>query len=250
LNKISKKNLAQEVKETASALGANLVGVVPSRSIDSFKPVWVGWKIQEYTQKATEIMPDSKSIIMAGYHVWDDMLELAIRKDQGWLYPGYLPLRTLEQAIANFLEARGYKTAFPRLLSYKRLAQLAGFGNYGKNSLIISREFGPWIRLAAVLTNAEMAPDTPFEDDLCRDCDKCLKACPVGALAPYKVDDSKCLVGVHLLDQKGIGQHELWSKYEPSFTKNSHLMCMECQKACPYGKSTANQHRTCPPIDR
>jgi len=153
-----------------------LVGVVPSRSIDSFKPVWVGWKIQEYTQKTTEIMPDSKSIIMAGYHVWDDMLELAIRKDQGWLYPGYLPLRTLEQAIANFLDVRGYKTAFPRLLSYKRLAQLAGFGNYGKNSLIISREFGPWIRLAAVLTNAEMAPDTPFEDDLCRDCDKCLKA--------------------------------------------------------------------------
>ncbi len=213
-----------------------MVGIVSSRSIDSLDPVWIGWKIQEYTQKTTEIMPDSKSIIVAGYHVWDDMLELAIRKDQGWLYPGYLQLRTLERAIANDLEVKGYKTAFPRLLPYKRLAQLAGFGNYGKNALIISPKFGPWIRLAAVLTNAEMVAERPFEDDLCGDCEKCLKACPAGALTPYRVDDSKCLVGAHLLDQKGFGPGERWSKYEPSFTKNSHLMCMECQKACPYGK--------------
>ena len=61
-------------------------------------------------------------------------------------------------------------------------------------------------------------------------------ACPVGALAPYKADGTKCLVGMHLID-KGISKYaEEPRLYEPSLSKNSHLMCRECQKACRYGK--------------
>jgi epoxyqueuosine reductase len=113
---------------------------------------------------------------------------------------------------------------------------LAGFGNFGKNALIINPTFGPWIRLTPVLTNAEMTPDKPFDQDLCGDCDNCIKACPVGALTPYKVDDTKCLVGVHLIGNEIYKYAEELERYEPSLTKNSHLMCTECQKACKYGK--------------
>jgi epoxyqueuosine reductase len=180
-------------------------------------------------------MPDAKSIVVIGYHVWDDMLELAIKKGERWVYPGYIPVSSLEQTVSSFLEKKGYKTVSYPPLSQKRLAHFAGLGNYGKNALIVNPVFGPWIRLATVLTNAEMIPDQPFEQDLCGDCERCIKACPVGALTPYKVDDEKCLVGIHLLDKEGFDRNEEWRDYEPSLTENSHLMCGECQKVCRYG---------------
>lgn len=189
------------------------------------------------TKKTKDILPDAKSVVAIGYHVWDDMLELAIRKGQKWVYPGYLPLEGLERTVAEHLEKHGYKAVPAYELSLKRTAQLAGFGNYGKNALIISPVFGPWMRLATVLTNAEMIADKPFEKDLCGTCDRCIKACPAGALTPYKVDFQKCLVGIHLKDEERFRRTDEWKRYEPSLTANSHLMCLECQKSCRYGKA-------------
>jgi epoxyqueuosine reductase len=234
--RVRAKELAREVKEKALKSGASLVGIVSSRSADNLPSIWVGWEIRENTKKASELMPDAASVVVVGYHVWDDMLELAIRKGEKWVYPSYFPLKILTLELISFLETKGYRATLPHSLSYKRLAQLAGFGNYGKNALIINPEFGPWIRLSAILTNAEMTPDRPFEENICGDCEECVKACPVGALAPYKVDDAKCLVGVHLSRNKGSKNGKNLSKYEPSLTRNSHLMCMECQKACPHGR--------------
>jgi len=230
------KKLTAEVKDLALDSGASVVGIVSAGAIDALPPVWIGWKIQEYTKKACELMPDARSIVVMGYHIWDDMLELAIRKGDRWVYPEYFPLGILERTIIECLEKKSYKALAAYSLSCKRLAQLAGLGNYGKNALIVSPVFGPWIRLTPILTNAEMIPDKPFEKDLCGDCENCVKACPAGALNPYKVDDKKCLVGIHLIDESTSKHNKVLAKYEPSLSRNSHLMCMECQKACEYGK--------------
>lgn len=229
-------NLVAEVKQTALNYGASLAGIVCAKTVDSFPSIWVGWEQQHYTRKTTEIMPDAKSVVVMAYHVWDDMLELAIKKGEEWIYPGYLPLDTMTVAIKKLLEERGYHTTYASSISHKRLAQLAGFGNYGKNSLIINPVFGPWLRFAAVLTNAELLTDKPFERDLCGDCEACIRACPAGALTPYKVDDSKCLLGIHISNKEGFEQNPKWMEIEPSSTKNSHLMCMRCQKSCRYGR--------------
>lgn len=237
VKKLDVEKLTNEVKEVAFKTGVGLIGVVSASVIDAYPGHWVGWEIQEHTKKTTDTMPDAKSVIVIGFHVWDDILETAIRKKDKWVYPGYFPLSTQAREIAFFLEARSYKAIpFPRLLSLKRLAQLAGFGGFGKNALIINPKFGPWIRLGAVLTNAELVPDKPFEQDLCGDCDNCIKACPTGALTPYRVDDTRCLVGIHLSDTEISKYTEALRRYEPSLTKNSHLMCVECQKVCKYGK--------------
>jgi epoxyqueuosine reductase len=230
------QRLAKEVKEIAFDSGASLVGIVPSSSIDSFQSHWVGWTIKQYTKKTTDIMADTRAVIVIGYHVWDDILETALRKGDGWVYPGTLQLPVITQKIEQFLSSKGYKTApRPYRISYKRLAQLAGFGTFGKNALIINPRFGPWIRFSTVLTNADLAPDKPFEQDLCGDCDNCVQACPVAALVPYKVDDSKCLIGIHLSGTDLAKYAEVLRKFEPSLTAGAHLMCRECQRACKYG---------------
>ena len=228
--------LTSEIKEYALKVGADLVGVVSSKVMDAFPKIWVGWTIQEYTKKTTEIMSDAKSVVVLGYHVWDDILEVAVRKSDKWIYLGYLPLRIAQMKVIQFLRNKGFKAVSVDSLSLKRLAQLAGFGNFGKSSLIINPIYGPWIRFAVILTNAELIPDKPFEEDLCEDCEECVKACPVGALTPYRVDDTKCLVGIHLTEIQSTNYMELIRRYEPSLTENSHLMCTECQKACKYGR--------------
>ena len=236
MNDSEAEKLTAEVKEAVLESGADLVGIVEAGAIDALPRVWVGWTIQEHTKRAAEVMPDSESLVVIGKYLWDDMLELAIRNGDGWIYPGYLPLRDLRRAAIQHLERRGFKAVPFSSVSHKRLAQLAGFGSFGKNALIVNPTYGPWIRLAIVLTNAAMKPDKPFEQDLCGDCEECVKACPVNALTPYKVDEARCLVGVHIAGKDLELYREEIGRYEPTLTKNSHLMCMECQKACIYGR--------------
>jgi hypothetical protein len=137
------EKLASAVKTAAFKSRATLVGIVSAENIDAFPPVWVAWKYREYTKKTTEGLPDAKSIVVMGYHVWDDMLEISIRKNGKWVYPGYFPLSVLALEVISYLEEKGHSADMGNLVSYKRLAQLAGFGNYGKNALIVNPKYSP-----------------------------------------------------------------------------------------------------------
>ena len=54
----------------------------------------------------------------------------------------------------------GYPMA-AEVMHLKRLAVIAGLGMQGKNTLIIHRKFGLWLRLAAIRTNAPLTPTGP-----------------------------------------------------------------------------------------
>jgi epoxyqueuosine reductase QueG len=250
--------LTQEVKEyaTKNNLGrityADLVGIIPAQRLDEIPSYRQDW-LNRSTMKTTEQMKDAKSIIVLGYHASDDVYEVALRKGNSAGFFAYLPMKINQQGIIRQLQSKGFeaKVADERL-PYKQMARLAGFGNYGKNSLIITPKYGPWIRLAAIVTDAEFVYDEPFDRDLCGDCDKCVEACPTGALTPYRVDYTRCLVNPWPLDDWGrlisgelkysekFGKMSdvdtIFSKHSPRLTDNSVLMCTTCQRACPYGR--------------
>ena len=69
-------------------------------------------------------------------------------------------------------------------LSFKHAAMSCGMGEIGKNNLLLTPEFGPHQRLCAIVTEAALEPDPKQDFDLCNGCDKCVKACPSGALKP------------------------------------------------------------------
>ena len=243
--------LTKEVKEKALSSGADLVGIISTESIDAIPRHWIGWVVQDHTKKSKDYMDDSKSVVVLGYQAWDNVHEIAIPRGGTWEYPVYQRMRLYARRVLRFLQSLGYKAIiYPNLLSQKRMAQLAGLGNFGKNSLIINPKYGPWFRLQSILTDAELVPDKPFEEDLCKDCDECIKACPVDALAPYKIDPDKCLLGmkesegIRLMTENIIPDslrnfpniQSIYDKYMPRLTKNSILLCMTCQKVCPYGR--------------
>ena len=65
---------------------------------------------------------------------------------------------------------------------HKTAATRAGLGWVGKNCQLVTRQWGPWVRLGTVLTDAPLTPSQPIERDLCGKCRRCVDVCPAKAL--------------------------------------------------------------------
>jgi epoxyqueuosine reductase len=72
-------------------------------------------------------------------------------------------------------------------------AAQAGIGWHGKSTMLIDERLGTWFFLAEVLTTLELRPDDPVPDR-CGTCDRCITACPTGAItAPHRLDARRCI---------------------------------------------------------
>lgn len=113
----------------------------------------------------------------------------------------------------------------------KYYAQKAGLGWIGRNSLLISPQYGSWINLAEILTDLKLAPDQPFLEDLCLGCTRCVRACPTRALRPDRsVDARKCLSYLTVENRGSIPEGS-----QPLM--GSHTFgCDLCQVACPHNQ--------------
>ena len=65
----------------------------------------------------------------------------------------------------------------------RSLAARAGLGFIGKNHMLINPKLGCQILIAEIITSLKLDSDKPFQGD-CADCDRCVRACPTGALRP------------------------------------------------------------------
>lgn len=80
------------------------------------------------------------------------------------------------------------------LISLKNAAVMAGLGIIGKNTLLLTKEYGNMVWLGGVLTTAELSPDPLVKDSLCKPgCHRCISACPVKAIDGSEfMDQTKC----------------------------------------------------------
>jgi epoxyqueuosine reductase QueG len=187
-------------------------------------------------------MENAKSVIILGVLVWDDLHDLVIRVRDQHEYPDEWRGRLYARRLIRYLNRKGYEAVLEaKLLSKKRMAELAGIGHYGKNSLIINPIYGPWVRYRSIVTDAPLVPNYEKCSDLCGECDECLKACPVEALTSYIVDPDKCLLGMPMEKRLSEEFHEIYTEHSPMITENSWKMCQTCQKACPVGRDLRNQ---------
>jgi len=72
-------------------------------------------------------------------------------------------------------------------------AAQAGIGWHGKSTMLVDERLGTWFFLAEILTTLELPPDEPVSDR-CGTCDRCITACPTGAIrAPHRLDARRCI---------------------------------------------------------
>ncbi len=120
------------------------------------------------------------------------------RKRQGKTartYAYYPVIRKIAENVTTYIEGAGYRAIQGQHIPLKHVAHEIGLGSYGWNGLLLTRDFGSYVALRAVITDADLEPDrfNP-ETPPCDDCGRCLKACPTGALyAPYKVNPALCI---------------------------------------------------------
>ena len=67
--------------------------------------------------------------------------------------------------------------------SHKKIASLAGLGGIGKNSLFLHREYGARVRLGTLFTDCPFVTENAEYSSPCIGCDRCVNACPSGAIS-------------------------------------------------------------------
>lgn len=117
------------------------------------------------------------------------------------------------------------KAVFP----HKTVATRAGLGWVGRHCQLITRPFGPWIRLGTVFTEIELPCGPAIERNFCGSCTRCVDACPAKALKGSAWYPG--LTREEILDVRACDQ---WKKNHYFQYHNGHN-CGICSAVCPYG---------------
>src|SRR5438309_1013365 len=111
----------------------------------------------------------------------------------------------------------------------RELAQRAGLGWIGKNMMLIHPALGSFTFIGVVLTDADLAPDLPFEADRCGTCRRFLDACPTAAfVAPHVMDARRCI------SYLTIEHRADFTADERSLVGDWLFGCDICQDVCPW----------------
>jgi epoxyqueuosine reductase len=204
------------------------------------------------------VLPGARSVIMLGVDYWPG--EKGGRRLPGdgspaWarysLYQDYHDtikpaLAAAGRAIEELFGARGtdyrYYTDTGPVLE-RGWAERAGLGFLGKSGMLISRQFGGWLLLAAILTRVELDADEPLSlrirppatgarvGLLCGKCVRCIAACPTQAIvAPGLLDARRC-ISYQTIENKALIPREL----RPGI--GDHIYgCDVCLEVCPWNR--------------
>lgn len=143
-------------------------------------------------------------------------------------------MKPLLYDLADFIASRTDET--PRFkvcvdsvpLAERALATRAGLGFIGKNHMLIHPTLGPQILLGELVTTVRLDPDAPTLGT-CVTCDRCIRACPTGALqADGRLDARKC-ISYLTIEHRGEIAPELAARMGDRI-----FGCDECVLACPY----------------
>lgn len=117
----------------------------------------------------------------------------------------------------------------------RTLAQQAGLGFIGKQTQLLSLQFGPWLFLSEIVTNLELDPDEPFNGS-CGTCRRCIDECPTQAISVDGDIDARQCIAYLTIEHKSKIPESLKTKIGDRI-----FGCDECLNICPY---TAKQKET------
>lgn len=264
---MSKMDLTRELKSYIKGLGSDLVGIAP---VERFAQAPTG-------HHPEDILPQAKNVVVFAMRLLESTF--ASPNPRPWVMR-YWQLRSRLQDIgydvSKYLEDNGYyalnlPSTAPmdsgpesRLLfadfSYRHAGWLAGLGEIGYNSLLVTPQYGPRVWLMAVLTSAPLTPDPMLTGEVCPKarCNICVEKCPQQALSPQGINRARCvrspgeygLYGTLNHIRNIVNENDPDKRNEMLFGPDTwgiwmHLQygggpsrCRVCLESCPIGKRT------------
>jgi epoxyqueuosine reductase len=242
------------VKRLAADAGFDLCGISPVESFPELDRL-SGWldrgyaggmgylhKTADKRRDVRVVLPTARSVIVLGTiyntarpysnetgdatraalarYAWGDDYHLVIERRLQSL------LASLRRTCAVAFEARAYVDTGP--VQERVYAKYAGLGWIGKNTCVINEDLGSWMFLSVIISDLELTADAPALDQ-CGTCQRCIDACPTGAIVePYVLDANRCLsyLTIELKDGIPPSQREDVGRHAYG--------CDVCQDVCPW----------------
>ena len=243
--------LNQFIRYTAKNLGFSKIGVASAQQNPISQKQFTDWlgkgyhatmhwmeKRSDERENIHNFFPEAKSVISLALNYFtgisSDLVDVGKISNYAWgddyhdliksrLYQLLKEIKSVSPAI------NGISCVDTSPIMEKSWAQKSGIGWIGKNTNLITKDFGSWVFLGEILLDIELEYDLPFIEDLCGTCTACLDACPTHAFPePYVLDSSKC-ISYLTIEHRGCLPHEMENKLSGWI-----YGCDICQEVCPW----------------
>lgn len=251
-------DLTQDIKAAAYMLGFDRVGVsdaAPLREAEAAIQLRLAqghmdglrWFTPERARLATrpqELLPGAQSIVALAASYLGQRPAPASQRGQprgkiaryAWGQDYHDVLKELARALvarieeiaARPIKARIFVDSSP--LAERAVAERAGLGWFGKNTMLLLPGAGSWAFLCEVMLDLALEPDQPVKKS-CGACHRCLDVCPTGALvAPGVLDNPRCISFLTIELKESIPRHlrPLMGSWV--------FGCDDCQEVCPVNR--------------
>ena len=240
--------VSNELKRRALALGFDAVGIAPleenphAAALDRWLEAGYAGTMTYLARQAAKrkdprlIMPGAKCAVVTLTNYWHGPTQPGSGRvaQYAWSTDYHQVigprLERLAAAIADLVptaQCRTYVDAGPA--PERDLAQRAGLGWIGKNTMLIDPAIGSFTFIGIVLTDAALEPDPSFDADRCGTCRACLDACPTSAFPEPHVLDARRCISYLTIERRGA-----FTATERGHVGEWLLGCDICQDVCPW----------------
>lgn len=180
------KRLTRDIKNAAIYFGADLVGIC---KLDRRFIYTHTYQLLDSEYNPQEVPEEYQYAIVMGFGEDYNMLKY---------FPTYIADAETSYGYSRMAITNHYMTKFIQFMGYKAIdcttndvamtipmAMQAGFGELGRNGLLVTPEYGPRVRVSKVLTDLPLVPDTPIDfgvTEFCSKCERCAETCPSHAI--------------------------------------------------------------------
>lgn len=227
--------LAADLKTAARALGADLIGITANDER------WVythAYSRENETEKPQELPGELGNVVVIAQAMDRNLVQTVPSALSGTATGvGYSSDTVVLLAIAQYILNMGY-AAVPTMNDTALaipLAIKAGLGEYGRHGLLITREFGPRVRLGKIFTDMPLAHDRPLRfgvRETCEVCRACSDACPPKAIAMDAPTDRI----YNISNIRGVKKWTTDAEKCFRFWSNQNTDCSICVRVCPYNR--------------
>lgn len=180
-----------------------------------------------YNYYTDRVQQDANAPVLSKYAYGKDYH--FVMKEKMNLLLGYI--RSLRPGV----EGRVFVDSAPVL--DRAWARQAGLGWIGKNSNLISRRAGSFVFIGELILDLELDYNSLPEGDFCGSCNRCVEACPTGAILEHRTLDAERCISYQTIENRGPIPLGLKGKLA-----NRFFGCDICQDVCPWNRKPEIHH--------